>query len=70
MIDISYKTEDNHLLEYEDIVNWLIFKMKELKQRGESNEDILEYFPTEDFEGEVERIEELKWMILKHIVRL
>ena len=57
MIDISYKTEDNHLLEYEDIVNWLIFKMKELKQRGESNEDILEYFQL--------RISKGKWNELK-----
>lgn len=41
--------------------------MKELKQEGGSDEDILEYFPNEDFEGEVGQIDRWKQMILKLI---
>lgn len=70
MAEIFYETEDGHWFDYEDIVVWLAFKMKELKQEGWNDEDILEYFHAEDFEGNVEQIERLKRIILKQITGL
>ncbi|MBS1446752.1 MAG: hypothetical protein HP000_10840 [Odoribacter sp.] len=67
MADIFYETEDGHWFDYDDIFVWLAFKMKELKQEGGSDEDVLEYFPNEDFEGELGQIDRWKRMILKLI---
>lgn len=67
MADIFYETEDGHWFDYDDIFVWLAFKMKKLKQEGGSDEDVLEYFPNEDFEGELGQIDRWKRMILKLI---
>ncbi len=67
MVKILFQLEEGHLFNYEDIVIWLTFKMQELKDKGWKDEDILEYFSCEDFEGEREYIEKLKQVAWRRI---
>lgn len=67
MKDVFYQTEDGHLFDYENFICWLTFKIRELKKEGKSDEYILKYFFIDDFDENVQYIEKLKWIILKHI---
>ncbi len=70
MKNIFYQTEDGHLFDYEDIVALLIFEFRKLKDEGWKEEEVLEYFANENFEGDTQYIEILRRIVLKTIFEL